>query len=217
MTSLLSRVCAAWVTALLAMTWGGAAAHGVPMPGRNDDGRWVWPLDPLPRVVEPFDAPDSAWAAGHRGVDLLGSQGQPVRAIGAGVVSFAGVVAGRGVVSVRHGALRSTYEPVTASLSVGTTVSAGQVIGLLQSVRSHCAPAACLHLGVRRGDTYLDPLSLLGPRQVRLKPLTVDDRSTLPVLPPQPVRRAVGIGSLAPLVVVRDLFGLISTLGQARG
>jgi Peptidase family M23 len=132
---------------------------------------WVWPLDPVPDVIHVFDPPDVPWEAGNRGVDLLGSPAEPVRAIGAGVITFARPLAGRGVVVVNHGELRSTYEPVTASVQVGDLVDAGAVIGLLQTVQSHCAPLTCLHLGLRRGATYLDPLSLLGPRPVRLKPL----------------------------------------------
>jgi murein DD-endopeptidase MepM/ murein hydrolase activator NlpD len=131
----------------------------------------VWPLNPPPSVVSTFDPPDSPYAAGHRGVDLAGSVGQPVLSIGDGVVAFVGVVAGRGVVVVSHGALRSTYEPVSAGVMVGDTVVGGQPIGVLSAVDSHCVPAACLHLGVIRGSAYLDPLPLLPDRPVRLKPL----------------------------------------------
>jgi murein DD-endopeptidase MepM/ murein hydrolase activator NlpD len=132
---------------------------------------WQWPLSPEPMVVATFHAPAQRWSPGHRGVDLLGSVAQPVSAIGPGTVSFAGMVAGRGVVVVDHGRLRSTYEPVRTSVRRGDSVSPGQVIGTLEAVRSHCPPEACLHLGVRRDEEYLDPLTLLGPREVRLKPL----------------------------------------------
>lgn len=132
---------------------------------------WQWPLSPEPVVVAAFRPPAERWAPGHRGVDLLGSVAQPVSAIGAGTVTFAGTIAGRGVVVVDHGALRSTYEPVTARVERGSTVRAGQVIATLTAISSHCAPRACLHLGVRRGDDYVDPLTLFGPREVRLKPL----------------------------------------------
>lgn len=136
-----------------------------------DDGRWVWPLDPQPSVVRIFAPPAHDWEPGHRGVDLLGRVGQPVGSIGEGTVSFAGGIAGRGVVVVRHGSLRSTYEPVTATVRVGDRVAAGDTIGVLQLVQSHCLPTACLHLGLRQGDRYLDPMGLFGPRSVRLKPL----------------------------------------------
>jgi murein DD-endopeptidase MepM/ murein hydrolase activator NlpD len=87
-------------------------------------------------------------------------------------VAFAGVVAGRGVVSVDHpGGLRTSYEPVTATVARGDQVGAGAVLGRLETVASHCPPAACLHWGLRRGETYLDPRSMLGAVRVRLLPV----------------------------------------------
>jgi murein DD-endopeptidase MepM/ murein hydrolase activator NlpD len=133
---------------------------------------WLWPLSPTPTVVARFQAPERQWGPGHRGIDLLGSVGEQVLAVADGTIAFAGMVAGRGVVVVDHGQLRSTYEPVTPRVMRGDHVGAGQVIATLSSVQSHCPPDACLHLGVRRGDVYLDPLSLLGAQQVRLKPLS---------------------------------------------
>ena len=130
-----------------------------------------WPLDPRPAVVTRFDPPDSAWGAGHRGVDLSGSVGQPVRAALAGRVTHAAVLAGRGVVVVDHGATRTTYEPVAALVAVGDPVAEGEVLGRLEQAGSHCLPAACLHWGWLRGRTYLDPLDLVGAERVRLLPL----------------------------------------------
>ena len=68
----------------------------------------VWPLDPQPEVVHGFDPPSTPWGSGHRGVDLLGNPGQQVRAALAGQVTFAGTLAGRGVVVVSHGTTRTT-------------------------------------------------------------------------------------------------------------
>lgn len=147
----------------------------------------VWPLDPVPEVVAGFDPPDTPYGPGHRGVDLAGSVGQPVRAALAGGITFAGSLAGRGVVVVDHGATRTTYEPVAASVSVGDTVAAGDRIGTVQLGRSHCFPRACLHWGWIEGETYLDPLRLVGGGPVRLLPLWRDDpvlrAPTAPLLP----------------------------------
>ena len=140
--------------------------------GADTDPVGVWPLRPAPpAVVAGFDPPDSAWGAGHRGVDLLGRAGQRVVAALPGTVAFAGVLAGRGVVVVDHGETRTTYEPVTASVSVGDPVAAGAALGSLELTGSHCWPRACLHWGWLRGDTYLDPLRLVGGGPVRLLPL----------------------------------------------
>ena len=138
------------------------------VPSQDDTG--VWPLDPRPSVVEGFHPPRSAYGAGHRGVDLAGLPGQRVRSALAGRVTFAGSLAGRGVVVVSHGATRTTYEPVRASAHLGAHVAAGEPLGALQAAGSHCAPATCLHWGLIEGDTYLDPLTLVGAGQVRLLP-----------------------------------------------
>jgi hypothetical protein len=62
--------------------------------------------------------------------------------------------------------LISTYEPVTGTLAAGARVGAGEVLGALEadSPASHCAGRDCLHLGARRGESYVDPLLLLGER-----------------------------------------------------
>jgi murein DD-endopeptidase MepM/ murein hydrolase activator NlpD len=89
----------------------------------------------------------------------------------AGTVTVAGTLAGRGVVVVDHGGIRTTYEPVTARVHVGDAVARGSVIGTLQLAASHCFPRACLHWGLLRGAVYLDPLTLVGAGPVRLLPL----------------------------------------------
>jgi hypothetical protein len=175
----------------------GAASAAAPSPAPASVHRtWVWPLQPVPAVVQGFEPPARPWDAGHRGVDLLGWAAEPVLAIGAGTVRFAAPLAGRGVVVVDHGGLRSTYEPVTAAVHRGDIVDAGEVIGLLQTPYSHCVPEVCLHLGLRRGSVYLDPLDLLGPRPVRLKPLTAADaahgRLAEPAPAPAPAPAPVG-------------------------
>jgi murein DD-endopeptidase MepM/ murein hydrolase activator NlpD len=130
----------------------------------------VWPLQPQPAVVADFDPPLSAYGPGHRGVDLAGTPGQQVRAAAPGRVTFAGSLAGRGVVVVDHGTTRTTYQPVRAGVEVGALVAVGDAIGRLQRFGSHCAPKACLHWGLIEGENYLDPLTLVGSGPVRLLP-----------------------------------------------
>jgi murein DD-endopeptidase MepM/ murein hydrolase activator NlpD len=131
----------------------------------------VWPLQPTPQVVAAFDPPDSTWGSGHRGVDLAGTVGQVVHTALPGRVTFAARLAGRGVVVVDHGSTRTTYEPVLASVEVGDDLARGQPIGTLELAGSHRFPQACLHWGWRRGDTYLDPLLLVGGGPIVLLPL----------------------------------------------
>jgi murein DD-endopeptidase MepM/ murein hydrolase activator NlpD len=133
--------------------------------------RYRWPVD-VPQVTRRFEPPPQPWLAGHRGVDLAAPPGTTVRAAGSGTVGYAGTIAGRGVVSITHpGGLRTTYEPVSAAVHQGDAVAAGEVIGLVAAGHPGCPAAACLHWGLRRGDTYLDPLALLGLGRVRLLPL----------------------------------------------
>jgi len=147
-----------------------AAVGGDPRPAARPTG--VWPLAGEVRVVRRFDLPAQRWGAGHRGADLLATENAPVRASMSGVVSFAGVLAGRGVVVVAHAdGTRTTYEPVAASTPVGARVAEGGLLGRLTAAGSHCLPSACLHWGWRRGETYLDPLSLVRGGPVRLLPV----------------------------------------------
>ncbi|WP_308198364.1 murein hydrolase activator EnvC family protein [Actinomadura terrae] len=137
-----------------------------PGPGAST---WRWPLGPpAPRVLRSFSPPPAPWAAGHRGVDLAASPGQQVHAAGAGRVSYAGRLAGQGVVAITHGPLRTTYLPVRPEVQVGHQVPLGAPIGVLEKGPFHC-PVACLHWGLLRGHLYLDPLSLV-IRRVRLLP-----------------------------------------------
>ncbi|MDG3010994.1 M23 family metallopeptidase [Rhodococcus sp. D2-41] len=136
-------------------------------------GAYVWPLTPRPEITRRFDRPMFRYGRGHRGVDLAAPPGGIVRAAGTGTVTFAGSVAGRGVVSIDHpGGLRTTYEPVEPSVHAGDTVRRASPIGTLATGHPGCPRPACLHWGLRRGGDYLDPLSLLGAVHVRLKPLT---------------------------------------------
>ncbi|WP_223309901.1 M23 family metallopeptidase [Gordonia hankookensis] len=138
--------------------------------------RFRLPLPPPPAVIRGFDPPEHRWQPGHRGVDLSTSPGTVIHAAGAGTVQFAGVVAGRPVVSIRHAdALITTYEPVRASVRQGTTVRRGEEIGTVIAGHEGCPAPACLHWGARRGQgraaTYLNPLALIGALRVRLKPV----------------------------------------------
>ena len=87
---------------------------------------------------------------------------------------IAGPVAGRGVVTLLHADGRTTtYEPVTPEVGVGESVRAGQVIGRLHEGAGHCGEIpSCLHWGLRDGEDYLDPMSLLRRGRPSLLPWT---------------------------------------------
>lgn len=134
--------------------------------------RFRWPVDGPPRPVRSFDPPPHPWLAGHRGVDLAAPAGTVVRSAGPGTVLFAGLVAGRPVITVGHAdGLRTTHEPVQPAVRPGQSVAAGAPLGELLPGHPGCPADACLHWGLRRGTDYLDPLALLGLGPVRLLPV----------------------------------------------
>ena len=150
-----------------------------------------WPFSGFPVVQRGFDPPALAWTSGHRGVDLAARPGQAVLAAAEGTVAFVGSIAGKPVISIDHGSVRTTYEPVISTLHAGDRVALGQVIGQLGlngpgsgglgsdgpgsggpdfsglGLSKHCHD--CLHWGLREGKKYLDPLLLLGNRGGRLR------------------------------------------------
>jgi len=129
-------------------------------PSAQSSGPWAWPIVGSRVILHTFE-PHSAYGPGHRGLDVAASPGGTIRAMADGTVTFAGLVAGRSVISISHERLgiTSSMEPVTAVVPVGHRVSRGQVIGLLNE-GDHC-PVSCLHVGMRRGERYLNPLALL--------------------------------------------------------
>lgn len=145
-----------------------AAGRSAPAPVTG----FVLPVPPPPLILTPFAPPANPYGAGHRGVDLAAAANSVVVSAGPGTVVFAAELAGRGVISIQHaGGLRTTYEPVTASVPAGSIVVTGQQIGLLQPGHPGCVPAVCLHWGARLTDKlYLDPMALLAPWRVRLLP-----------------------------------------------
>jgi murein DD-endopeptidase MepM/ murein hydrolase activator NlpD len=163
-----------WFALVLALAPIGALIGAAPAFAGGT--RLDWPLRPPPTVVREFDAPSPDWNPGHRGVDLAGAAGQPVYAAGAATVVFAGLLAGRPVVSLAHpGGLHTSYEPVRSAVRVGQPVNSQTVIGELMDGHPGCRGAACLHWGAMWGPAsradYVDPLGLLKSTPIRLKPL----------------------------------------------
>lgn len=147
-----------------------AKAEQADAPNAPASGPWRSPVGALDLLTR-FDPPPEPWLPGHRGVDLAAGHSLPVTAAGAGTVVFADDLAGRGVVSIVHdNGLRTTYEPVEPLVAAGETVTAGQTIGHLQPGHASCPGQACLHLGLKRGPLYLDPMLLFGKGKVRLLP-----------------------------------------------
>jgi len=157
----------ALVLALVALA---VSPHGRPAAGAAGAApSWLWPVGSPHVISRPFIAPATAYAAGHRGIDIrvdgragLGAQ---VVAPSDGVVHFVGAVVDRPVLSLQHsGGLVSSFEPVESGLVAGQPVSAGDVVGTVRvgaATPAHC-PTPCLHFGVRLHGDYVSPLNFLG-------------------------------------------------------
>ncbi len=136
--------------------------------------KWVAPVASPFHVTRKFEHANPNWLPGHRGVDFAAEVGAAVYAASPGTITWASSIVGRGVVVVSHAAgLRTTYEPVTAAVSVGDQVLAGQLIGWVTPGTGHCGGyLTCLHWGLRRGFDYLNPLALIDQRRAVLVPLS---------------------------------------------
>jgi murein DD-endopeptidase MepM/ murein hydrolase activator NlpD len=139
------------------------------------DTAWVRPVDG--RVVRPFEPPATPYGPGHLGVDFAAAPNTPVRAAGAGVVVFAGRIGSAFHVVVLHvGDLRTSYD-FLASIRVrrDMRVRAGDIVGT-SGGRGDEHDGNVVHLGLRRGDEYLDPMILFAavdlPAVVHLAPLS---------------------------------------------
>lgn len=111
------------------------------------------------------------YGAGNFGLEYATSPGDPVLAIGSGIVSFAGSVAGRLAVTVKHpDGRRSSLTGLSAvAVQAGELVVQGQFLG---------RALIGLHLGLREGDRYVDPALFLAVMQRRAR-----------LMPQQPHRR----------------------------
>lgn len=178
-----ARVTVALAVALALL--GSAAADAAPSRDRGDDGRAAHrgsahsvvsrallpPTSPFV-VTRLASIPHPNWLAGHRGVDLKAAVGDDVYSPASGVVSFAGDVAGRPVVSVRISeSLVASFDAVSTSLSQGDTVARGDVLGTV-AASAHCGSTPCVHWGLRRDGVYVDPLDYVeGYGEIRLLPV----------------------------------------------
>lgn len=170
-------------------------------------GAWAAGAAPVEgRVVRGFDPPAQDWEPGHRGVDVSAPAGSPVVAPRAGVITFSGMVAGKPVVVIGHGATRTTLEPVVGTVPVGTRVAAGQPVGRLEGGHA-CPGGSCLHWGLKRGEEYLDPLTPAEPVEVRLLP--ADSVGT--------ARARATARALLAAATAEDAAGVLSGLGRAAG
>jgi murein DD-endopeptidase MepM/ murein hydrolase activator NlpD len=123
---------------------------------------WVWPVSGPQIILLDFVAPPTPWGPGHRGLDLAADSPRVIAPV-AGVISFAGLVVDRGVLTITTDAgHKVSLEPVTSLVSTGTRVTQGQHIANLEE--GHCV-TLCVHLGLRVLEGYRSPRRELGVLQ----------------------------------------------------
>lgn len=147
------------IVALFFASWGFTVpAFAAPV----NQVRRVSLLPPVPGgIVDNWRPPSSPYGPGNQGVDLRAVAGEPVLAVGDGVVTFSGQVGGRLFVVIDIGeGIR-----VTLGFLASTVVRTGQKVRSREVVAYANGP---VHVGARSGPTYIDPRPLFAKKQVRL-------------------------------------------------
>ncbi len=123
----------------------------------NPQGRWRWPADG--RVVRRFSG------TVHKGIDIGGRRGEPVRAVASGVVVYAGTgIVGFGeLLIVKHDDTYLSAYGHNERLLVaeGSAVAAGQKVA---EKGSSGTDSVKLHFEIRKNGKPIDPLQVLPKR-----------------------------------------------------
>ena len=111
------------------------------------------------------------WAQ-HNGVDYAAPHGTEIHAIAGGVVTFAGKKGANGnLVGIKHPNGMTSYyahqSRFAKGLAVGDKVKQGQLIGYVGSTGRSTGPH--LHLAIRTGAGFIDPLSVKSTRGAQLQ------------------------------------------------
>jgi murein DD-endopeptidase MepM/ murein hydrolase activator NlpD len=128
-------------------------------PIRRGSGRFIWPVNGP--ITSPF-CERRPWEACHPGIDIGVPSGTPIHAAGSGTVALAGWTGGYGnYTCINHGGGISTcYGHQSAiEVSVGQSVSQGQVIGLTGCTGLCFGPH--LHFEVRVNGAVTNPVNWL--------------------------------------------------------
>ncbi|HEY6052900.1 MAG TPA: M23 family metallopeptidase, partial [Gaiellaceae bacterium] len=160
-------------------------------------GAWSWPSDGV--VLRGFTLGSDAYAGGqHRGIDIEGSAGGPVRAPAAGQVSFAGTVPSSGksvTIQTADGYAVTLTHLGSIAVAKGDAVGEGQAVGTIGPSGDPEVDQPYVHLGVRLASDpngYVDPLGFL-PARVPAPPALVP-----PPAPAPPVADPVPSTQTAP-------------------
>lgn len=121
---------------------------------------WIRPCSYV-RLTSPFgnrESPTAGASSYHQGVDLAGPEGTPIYAARSGTVTIARYSNSAGYyVTINHGdGFSSVYMHMTTyTVSVGQSVSQGQLIGYMGS--TGISTGSHLHFGIAYNGTYVNP------------------------------------------------------------
>lgn len=134
--------------------------NGTGSTGNTSGATWLVPCSYV-YVSSPFgdrDQPTAGASTNHKGVDLAAASGTPIYATRSGTVTIARASSSAGnYVTINHGdGYSSVYMHMTNYVvSVGQSVSAGQLIGYVGSTGISTGPH--LHFGITYNGTYVNP------------------------------------------------------------
>ena len=100
----------------------------------------------------------------HDGVDFAAAEGDPVKAVAAGVVTKVSSDSGWGyVIEVDHGDFTARYCALEqgTTVAIGTSVKQGDVLGTVAVAPNENADGCHLHFACRRAGMPTDPMEIL--------------------------------------------------------
>ena len=154
---------------------------------------WAWPVDGP--VLRPFVDGSDPYAGGqHRGIDIGAPTGTDVRSAASGIVSFVGQLPHQGLcltVRTADGYSVTLVHLGSIAVTTGTQVSEGDVVGTIGPTGDVEGVEPYVYLGIRLTadpNGYLDPLTLLPPRQVPERPPVAQPQAPAPQPAPPAVR-----------------------------
>lgn len=126
----------------------------------------IWPLQAPAAVLLAYG--DAYAGRTHSGLDLAASAGTRVAAPVSARVAFAGNVPAAGggtciaiTLSMADGRSITLMPLVAAEVTAGNEIAAGAALGEVAPGGDGSCPESHLHVGLKRGSTYLDPMTLL--------------------------------------------------------
>lgn len=154
---------------------------------------WAWPVDGP--VLRPFVDGGDPYAGGqHRGIDIGAPTGADVRSAVNGVVSFAGQLPHQGLcltVRTADGYSVTLVHLGSIGVTTGTQVSEDDVVGTIGPTGDVEGTEPYVYLGIRLTadpNGYLDPLTLLPPRELPEQPPVSQPPAPAPQPAPPPAQ-----------------------------